>query len=330
MKRLLFIPLFLYLSNLLLAQVPNITNVEYYIDTDPGYGLATNVSVTPGINLDVSFISDVSALNDGIHLLFIRGKDANNNWSLTTSHAFYKGFGVLNQPITKVEYFFDSDPGLGNATSISFNPATDVDIINNLDVSALQNGLHRLFVRAQDHAGQWTTTKSHTFYKGIFSAGNAAPITTVEYFIDTDPGLGNGVKVAFTPAAELDLTFNVDLSGLTEECHELYIRAQDENESWSLINQHSFCIYATGIFELASSDCLIFPNPSNGNFDLQLKSSDNKTQIEIINIKGEVLFSKTYFTGNINEHISLNQANGVYFVKTVTDKGIRINKLIIE
>ena len=330
MKRLLFIPLFLYLSNLLLAQVPNITNVEYYIDTDPGYGLATNVSVTPGTNLDVSFIPDMSALNDGIHLLFIRGKDANNNWSLTTSHAFYKGFGVLNQTITKVEYFFDSDPGLGNATSLTFNPATEVDIAIDLDVSSLQNGIHRLFVRAQDHAGQWTTTKSHTFFKGIFSAGNAADITTVEYFIDTDPGVGNGVKVAFTSAAELDLTFDVDLSGLTEECHELFIRAQDENESWSLINQHSFCIYATGIFELANSDCLIFPNPSNGNFNLQLKCAESKTLVEIINMKGEVLFSKTYFTGNISEQISLNQAKGIYFVKTASNKQIIINKLIIE
>ena len=329
MKRLSFITLFLYFSNLLLAQLPNITNVEYFIDTDPGYGLATNVSVSPATNLDIRINPDVSSLTDGIHLLFLRGKDSANNWSLTRSHTFYKGFGVKDQTITKAEYFFDTDPGFGKATSLSFNPAKEVDIVINLEVSSLENGIHQLFVRAQDHAGQWTTLKSHTFYKGIFSAGTAGDITTMEYYIDSDPGFGSGKKIPFTSGKELDLTFNVDLNGLTGDCHDLFIRAQDENESWSFIHQHSFCIYATGISELESSNW-IFPNPSNGNFDLYIKGTGSKTIVEIIDMKGQVLFSKTYDSEIISEHISLIEGKGLYFVKTITGKQIKINKLIIE
>lgn len=330
MKRLLFITQFLYLSTLIFAQLPNITKVEYYIDTDPGYGLATNVSLTPSTNLDITFNPDVSTLNDGIHQLFVRSQDANDNWSLSKSHTFFKGFGVLNESIKKAEYFFDTDPGYGKATALSFNPATDVDIAISLDVSSLQNGIHNLFVRAQDNAGQWTTTKSHTFYKGIFSNGTSVNIKTVEYFIDTDPGFGSGTKVAFTPGTELDLTFIVDLNGLTGGWHNIFIRAQDENGSWSLINQYLFRLIPTDIAELETSDLVIFPNTSNGKFNIQIYTSGSKTDVEIININGQVLFKKIYYSEIINDRIFLNQGKGIYFVKAITDMQIRIKKLIIE
>lgn len=330
MKRLLFITLFLYLSNLLLAQLPNITKVEYYIDTDPGYGLATNVSVTAFSDLDITLNADVSNLAEGIHMLFVRSKDANDNWSFTRSHAFYKGFGVLNQTITKAEFFFDTDPGYGEATPLSFNPDTDVDIAVNLDVSTLENGIHKLLIRAQDNAGQWTTTKSHIFYKGIFSTGTAANIKTVEYYIDTDPGFGSGTKVIFTPGTELDLFFNADLTAFADGCHELYIRTQDENDSWSLIHSHPFCINATGISEFTVSDFLIFPNPSNGNFTLEIKSNSKKTKVEIFNDIGQMVLSKSYSSNYINDNITLNEAKGLFVVKVISGDEITIRKLEIE
>lgn len=330
MKRLLLIALFLYLSNLLLAQLPNLTKVEYYIDTDPGYGLASNVSVTASSDLDITLNPDVSTLAEGIHILFVRAKDANDNWSFTRNHTFYKGFGVLNQTITKAEYFFDTDPGYGEATPLSFNPASDVDIAVNLDVSTLQNGIHKLFIRARDNAGQWTTTKSHTFYKGIFSTGTAANIKTVEYYFDTDPGFGSGKKVAFTSGTELDLTFDADLSGLTGEYHSIFIRIQDENGSWSLIHQYSFRIIPTGIQELDNSNILIYPNPSTGDFSLQIESNSKTTIIEILNSQGQVVFAKSYSSEIINDHISLDQAKGAYLIKIINNGKVSIRKLIIE
>jgi len=330
MKRLLFITLFLYLSNLLLAQLPNITKVEYYIDTDPGYGLATNASTISSDDLDFSFIADVSNLAEGMHKLFVRAKDENNNWSFTKSQTFFKGFGIINETIDKVEYYFDTDPGYGNATPFSFNPVTDVEITVNLDVSSLENGIHNLFIRAQDKAGQWTTTKSHTFYKGIFSNGTAAKIKTVEYYIDNDPGLGNGKKVAFTADTELDLTFDADLMPFTEGCHDLYIRAQDENESWSLITKHPFCINATGILEPGISNILIFPNPANGSFTVQFQNESNKTTLEIVNVIGQVVLTKTYYTYFIYDNISMNGAKGLFLIKLISGDKITVKKLTIK
>ncbi len=329
MKRLLLITLFLYLSNLLLAQ-SNITKIEYYIDTDPGYGFATNVSTTSSADLDFSFNADVSNLEEGIHKLFVRAKDENNNWSFTKSQTFFKGFGIVNEKIAKVEYYFDNDPGYGNATPFSFNSVTDVEITVNLDVSPLENGMHNLFVRVQDQAGQWTTTKSHTFYKGIFSNGTAAKIKNVEYYIDNDPGIGNGKIVAFTANTELDLTFDADLTPFTEGCHDLYIRAQDENESWSLITKHPFCIDATGIVEPGISGFLIFPNPSSGSFTVQFQNENNKTTLEIVNDIGQVILTKSYYSHFIDDNISLNGVNGLFLVKLISDEKITVKKLTIE
>jgi len=66
-----------------LPPIPNITRVEYYIDSDPGFGNAAAVPFTPAASLhDQVFILDLSSLSQGSHKLFIRAKDANNVWSL--------------------------------------------------------------------------------------------------------------------------------------------------------------------------------------------------------------------------------------------------------
>ena len=69
----------------------NITVVEYFFDTDPGYGFGTSVTITPATSItDFTFPIDITAASDGFHTLFVRAKDANNNWSAAYSRPFYK------------------------------------------------------------------------------------------------------------------------------------------------------------------------------------------------------------------------------------------------
>lgn len=330
MKSLLLITLFLYLSTILFAQLPDLILVEYYIDTDPGYGLATEVSVEPNSELDLNFNADISALTEGVHTLYVRGKDTADHWSTSVNHTFYVGFNIPNQPVSRVEYYFDNDPGYGNATALTLTEGNDVDMIVNLDVTELSDGIHVIFFRAQDVEGQWTTTKNHTFYKGIFATGIPADIKTVEYYIDSDPGFGNGNKVAFTAGSELDLTFNVDLTSFTEGCHDLFVRVQDENDSWSLINQHPFCITPTGITDIGVSNIHIYPNPSKGDFTIQLESNNKNTTIEIYNVVGQKVFINNYYSECILDNISLAEAKGLYMVKVKSGDEVTFRKLQIE
>ena len=69
------------------------------------------------------------------------------------------------QNVKKVEYFFDTDPGVGNGTSIITNPSLIVDSTFTFSVAALSNGLHIAYVRSQDAANNWSLNYSSSFIK---------------------------------------------------------------------------------------------------------------------------------------------------------------------
>jgi len=52
--------------------------------------------------------------------------------------------------IVQIEYFFDEDPGFGNATPVTVTPGQQITVTTNANLSNLSTGLHRLYVRAKD------------------------------------------------------------------------------------------------------------------------------------------------------------------------------------
>ena len=89
------------------APPTNVTRIEYYVDTDPGFGGATTLNITPGTNIQDAVIAiDPSTLGPGNHKLFVRAKNANNNWSLTNSFDFTAALVAQKKP------------GSGNAISL--------------------------------------------------------------------------------------------------------------------------------------------------------------------------------------------------------------------
>ena len=146
------------------------------------------------------------------------------------------------QQITRTEYFLDTDPGFGNATPLPFTAAEDgVEVNTVLPLNDVATGFHTLYVRAQNDAGAWSITSQRVFYKQKFRDERQA-ITKVEYFIDTDPGFGNGTDVPFT-ADTTDLALNITLDGLDALAlgfHILYVRAKDNKDDWSITAQRMF------------------------------------------------------------------------------------------
>jgi FtsP/CotA-like multicopper oxidase with cupredoxin domain len=71
------------------APASNIVAAEYYIDTDPGIGSATALTVAaPAPALSLSAPISVSALPVGTHTIGLRVRDAANNWSLASTTTF--------------------------------------------------------------------------------------------------------------------------------------------------------------------------------------------------------------------------------------------------
>jgi hypothetical protein len=230
---------------------PNITRVEYFLDVDPGLGAGTSVPLTASPDVSsLAFSVGLSSLPAGFHRLSTRSRDANNVWSLTNTHSFYyedlptTPAALAN--INKVEYFLDNDPGLGNGVNVPVGAAstTASGLSFAVDLSALPAGFHRLSTRSRDANGVWSLTNTHSFYYENLPAAPPAlaNINKVEYFLDADPGLGNGINVPVgAPGTTLSgLSFAVDLTTLPAGFHRLSTRSRDVNGVWSLTNTRSF------------------------------------------------------------------------------------------
>lgn len=107
--------------------VNQIDAAEYFWDSDPGIGRATQIGNLADINnAEGPFSIDTSELPNGEHLLGIRVR-SNGRWSTTYINR------VLINPnmpikIIGLEYFWGSDPGIGNATSVALTPSHEVEI----------------------------------------------------------------------------------------------------------------------------------------------------------------------------------------------------------
>ena len=212
------------------AQSPE--RVEYFLDTDPGYGLA---QVITGIHVgDNALTFDLSSAEAGAHVLYVRSQDNEGRWSATMARPL---FIDRYQDIVRVEYFFDeADPGIGLATPL---PLPDqpykahLDWQPELDISSLELGEHTLSIRAMDAFGTWTDvlTRSFTIVEAPEPPAPEGDLQRLEYFFDVDPGYGLGRQLA-TPNTGRNV-YEMSFDGLTAGAHLLCLRAQDKQSQWS-------------------------------------------------------------------------------------------------
>jgi Secretion system C-terminal sorting domain len=161
---------------------PNIVRVEYYLDIDPGKGLATSIPIVPSQELNnISVSVPVGALSQGVHIMGVRSQDANGAWSLDNCWIFVKPYtNLVAGPvptITRIEYYIDTDPGLGLATGIPVTAATNIlNLSAVLPLPPLNDSAHTLFVRSQDANGAWSLDNAYSFtYTGTL------PVTLLSF-----------------------------------------------------------------------------------------------------------------------------------------------------
>ncbi|MDF2193707.1 CARDB domain-containing protein [Paraflavitalea sp. CAU 1676] len=66
-------------------------------------------------------------------------------------------------------------------------------------------------------------------------------IVAAEYFVDNDPGFGQGIALALTPAGNIsNTTVSINVNGLSNGIHRLYIRVRNAEGSWSLVSLKEF------------------------------------------------------------------------------------------
>lgn len=235
MKAVKYIVVLLFLSMHSFAQIIN--KVEYFVNTDPGFGNATDVSITAAANISNLLIPvDITALAKGFHNVYLRSRDDAGNWSLTRRWMFVKDIAAVN--VNKLEYFVDTDPGFGSATDVTVIAGSNItNVAIPVDISVLSKGFHTIYLRSRDDAGSWSLTNRWIFVKDIAAVNT----NKFEYFIDTDPGFGSATDVPVTPGNNIaNLAIPVDISALSRGFHTLYLRSKDDAGNWSITNRWMF------------------------------------------------------------------------------------------
>ena len=222
------------------ADSPNIVGAEYFFDADPGNGNGIPIAVTAGVSVNFT-VSLPTSLSSGFHFLAIRTKGANGKWGVFESRGFYVTGSTSNSPnITAAEYFFDSDPGNGNATPIAVTAGASVNFTVSLPVS-LSPGFHFLAIRTKGVNGKWGVFEARGFYV-TGSTTDVPTITKAEYFFDTDPGVGSGVNIPITAGATPNFTVSLPTIALAPGFHFLAIRAKRADGKWGIFESRGFYV----------------------------------------------------------------------------------------
>lgn len=225
-----------HISMIKIPQLPQqVSFLEYYIDSDPGYGAGTQIPILSPDSTGIAFSINTTNLPLGLHTLHVRSRDDAGNYSINAVHHFVK-MDTKADSLVIGEYFFDADPGHGMGITFSLAPSVDTTAILNVNLPQLGPGLHHMYIRTKSKHG-WSFEQQIPFVK-VSTKGLV--IDRGEYFIDADPGFGNGISFGQNPSNPSGITFPVHTADLTIGPHTLYIRVLDSCGAWSLTQQVTF------------------------------------------------------------------------------------------
>jgi hypothetical protein len=229
-----------------LANPPSITNAEYFWDADPGEGSGKVIAVnTASDSVNLTAVLPTAGLATGFHALYVRTKAANGDWAMVEQREtyIYQNISVSAPDIVAAEYFWDTDPGEGSGKPITVSKVSDsVQITSVIPTTGLPQGFHALYVRTKDANGKWALVEQRETYVYQNLPSVAPNIIAAEYFWDADPGENKGHNITVSnPADSVQLVPSVTVN-VPQGFHQLYVRSEDANKHWSLVDQRTLYI----------------------------------------------------------------------------------------
>lgn len=106
---------------------------------------------------------------------------------------------------------------------------------------------------------------------------------------------------------------------------------------WGKVNAYKamqLVLMGVGIYHLENKNlnCLMFPNPGNGNYTIEYNSDKSETlSIALSDVSGKMIFTKKWDVSPGNNRLVLdavNLSNGIYITKIHSQKGQAVIKLI--
>ncbi len=303
----------------------NIVAAEYYIDIEQAGGLGnqTALTLTAGMTINEAFTIPTNGLTEGLHVLHIRIKDADDTWSLYKRAYFYVQSPSANgtpKNIVAAEYYIDDDNlGVGNQNTLTVTDGMTINEAFTIPSNGLTAGLHVLHIRVKDADNTWGLYKRAYFYIHTSNAFTPSPIVAAEYFIGTDtaddPGTGNANPLTVTQGMTIEEAFTISIpTSLANNDYYLHIRVQDQDGTWSLYKRALFTVdSALAIEELSSDDFKVFPNPVQDVIHVNFTKFSNYT-VAIYDITGKEIFLEDEVQQTNSFNISSLSA-GIYILK---------------
>lgn len=200
------------------AQNAKVVQGEYFVNTDPGVGNGTPISGTFNL-VDVT----VNLTNFNLPVgstLYVRFKSSNGTWSYPRSYKRGPYFTNSNAALASAEYFINTDPGQGNGTATTLS--SGIATITNLNLPVGST----VYVRVKDNMGRWG--KPMGMKRQAYFLNMGATLSYAEYFINTDPGKGNGTPVTLNSGVANITNLNLPVGS------KVYMRVKDNLGRWSL------------------------------------------------------------------------------------------------
>ena len=149
--------------------------------------------------------------------------------------------------------------------------------------------------------------------------------------INSSPTLSSNATGATYQWLDCDNDYSI-IEGATEMSFSPTVNG---NYAVEIIENGNACIDTTscvsittvGLIENKTNDVVVYPNPTNGVFNISLKSDLEEVHITVIDMLGKKVYAKTYANTNSID-LELKQPSGMYFVEVRTKESSKTIRLI--
>lgn len=230
-------------GSLLAADPVKIQAAEAFIDTDPGNGSGSALTLTSLADEAVIQIGVNSSLSKpitpGTHVLAMRFRDDAGEWSEPLKIGFpVYSTAAASSNVKAMEAYIDADPGQGAGTAFSGigdDSLVEKPLVVAFTKSGLSAGTHTISVRAQDSQDQWSEPVQISF--PIYQPPTTAPnqIAAMEGFIGyppPSPGGGTAFSGVFDEVVDRKTGY-VSMLNLPQGSYPYGARVRDTAGEWS-------------------------------------------------------------------------------------------------
>lgn len=298
---------------------------EYFFNQDPGEGSGTPFPVSAGSSTMGTATIGLMDLSPGLQTLCMRFRDDEGKWAIYARKHFFVMASTSPNQLWAAEYFFDNDPGYGNAMALDIPASEEVSASFIIPLpETIGQGIHVLVMRTLDANGKWSVPMRKLFF--VHGADPELQIIAAEYFINEDPGEANATPLPITPTTALGEVFEFSLSDqLPLGEHMLYIRVLRGDGVWSIYAARPFTVDLSAGMDGQERSFEIFPNPTADVLNFKF-SEGEVASVAVFDLQGKMVLQEDFPDGYI--HLG-KLGKGVYLVQIHLMDGYAISKKIV-